>query len=158
MMHTPALRFALTVLAVAALAFYATRATAQVPPGETMVKVSEAFGGFTICVTRPTSWIRADLPEAEMGQVIAHERAHVEHMQEFASCEAYWRWKNESINNAAHAEARAYCAGAMHDFRNGRFLTLEQSVWYQARFMGWAFGWLREMAADAIRYYCMSPP
>jgi hypothetical protein len=154
-------RLALT-LAMLALASGRAHPQAYAPPGAApavsyagTVEYEEGAWAITVCGTRAVTWFSGEMPDSARGMVEVHEAEHRRFMASFPSCREFNAWKRASVDNAIIAEARAFCAGAKYDFLRGRYPSLMEAVWAQARTFGQYFLVLGpEDAAGAIYRNC----
>lgn len=147
------MKCALVALFVA-LAFPACGRAQTVQP--TTVNYDESAWALTVCHTRPITWFSGEAPQEEMGMVLAHEAAHRRHMKEFKTCEDFKAWKYASVANRVEIEARAFCAGARHDWAMGKHVSLSAAIAAHAHYFVRYFDWSVQDAADAIKHYCGS--
>jgi hypothetical protein len=125
------------------------------PSGIVTIRLYEEWSAFTICGTKPTSWVRMDIDAEERAMVEAHEGEHRRLIATFPSCAAYQEWYRASEQNRIESEARAFCAGAKADLARGRYATLAEAVWEHARWFRWYFGNASQADAAAwIHHNC----
>lgn len=124
------------------------------PSGWMAVKVHEDWDAWTVCATRPKSWMGHEIDPAKWDMVWAHEAEHRAHMAEFPSCKAWYAWKKSDPMNQVRIESRAFCVGARVDHRAGRYPTFESAVWGHAGYMMWYFSVSQEQAAAWILAHC----
>jgi hypothetical protein len=97
------------------------------------VEYEEGAWAITVCGTRAVTWFSGEMPDSARGMVEVHEAEHRAFMASFPSCHDFNVWKRASIDNAITAEARAFCAGAKYDYLRGRYPSLMEAVWAQAK-------------------------
>ena len=134
---------------------YAPRGAAGTVPYAGTVEYEEGAWAITVCGTRAVTWFSGEMPDSARGMVEVHEAEHRRFMATFPSCRHFTEWKRASMDNAIIAEARAFCAGAKYDYLRGRYPSLMEAVWAQAKTFSHYFLILGpEDAAGAIYKNC----
>lgn len=155
---------ALTVLLLALAGPASAQQGVPSDPGEFLtwalsVRIQERWAAFTVCGSKPSTWTNnEDIAEEERGMIDAHEKSHRDFMASFGSCYAWHLWHHGSRAADVETEARAFCAGALHDYRRGRYgwmVAVQQGALMFAGY--YPPPWNVSAALDAMLLYCPTP-
>lgn len=119
-------------------------------------RLHEGWYGATLCGSRPTGWLRADVALSREGaQVATHEMDHVMRVAADGGCEAHRaRWAADQWGVTLDMEAHAYCASARVWARQER-IPLEAAIArFAERLSRYPLGLSVERATEEIAARC----
>ena len=142
-------------LAGAAVLLLAFTGHARAQDDSTMARNRGGAWATTTCGSPPVVWYSPDIPGDKRSAVVAHELAHVRHINQFGSCTLYTAWRRDTPDGMEITEGRAFCAGAKYDVLSGRQTSFMAAVWEQARvFAAYRLEWEIADAASVIYRHC----